>query len=64
VKLKSFEVRSYRSCIRTKVPIQNQTTGLIGANGAGKSNILNAILLLKKMYKARPQTNRVLKNQA
>jgi len=48
VKLKSLRVKSYRSCINTKFEIQKDLTALIGINGSGKSNILNAILLLKK----------------
>lgn len=49
MKLKSLEIQSYRSCIKTVFPLQNELTGLIGINGAGKSNILNAILLLRKI---------------
>ena len=49
MKLKSLEIQSYRSCIKTIFPLQNELTGLIGINGAGKSNILNAILLLRKI---------------
>jgi energy-coupling factor transporter ATP-binding protein EcfA2 len=54
MKLRSFEIDSYRSCIKTKFPLQDQLTGLIGINGAGKSNILNALMLLRKLYRARP----------
>jgi len=54
MKLRSFEIDSYRSCIKTKFTLQDQLTGLIGINGAGKSNILNALMLLKKIYRARP----------
>jgi predicted ATP-dependent endonuclease of OLD family len=56
MKLRSFEIASYRSCIKTKFPLQNELTGLIGINGAGKSNILNALTLLRKLYRARPPT--------
>jgi AAA15 family ATPase/GTPase len=49
MKLKSLEIQTYRSCIKTVFPLQNELTGLIGINGAGKSNILNAILLLRKI---------------
>lgn len=56
MKLKSFEIKSYRSCIKTKVPLQDQLTGLIGINGAGKSNILNALTLLRKLCRARSLT--------
>jgi predicted ATP-dependent endonuclease of OLD family len=49
MKLKSFEIRSYRSCIKTGFPLYPELTGLIGINSSGKSNILNAMLLLRKM---------------
>lgn len=52
MKLKSFEIDSYRSCRKTKFPLHNNLTGLIGVNGAGKSNILNAIMLMRKIYRA------------
>jgi recombinational DNA repair ATPase RecF len=54
--LKSFEIDSYRSCIKTKFPLQDELTGLIGINGAGKSNILNAIVLLRRLYRSRSTT--------
>ncbi len=53
MKLKSFEIKSYRSCIKTKFPLNVELTGLIGINSSGKSNILNAILLLKKSCRTR-----------
>ena len=53
MKIKSFEIRSYRSCIKTRFPLHLELTGLIGVNSAGKSNILNAILLLRKICRAR-----------
>jgi AAA15 family ATPase/GTPase len=53
MKLKSLKIQTYRSCIKTVFPLQNELTGLIGINGAGKSNILNAILLLRKIWRAR-----------
>lgn len=47
--LKHFEIKAYRSCVNTKLDLQSDLTALIGINGAGKSNLLNAILLLKKI---------------
>lgn len=44
----SFAVRSYRSCRQTTFPLHPQLTALIGVNGSGKSNIMNALLLLRK----------------
>ncbi|MFH1097665.1 MAG: AAA family ATPase [Candidatus Desantisbacteria bacterium] len=53
MKLKSFEIKSYRSCIKTGFPLHPELTGLIGVNSAGKSNILNALLLLRKICQNR-----------
>lgn len=52
MKLKYFSINSYRSCIKTKFPLQDELTSLIGVNGSGKSNILNAIVLLKKAFRS------------
>lgn len=49
MKLKSLKIKSYRSCLKTHLEVQKGLTTLIGVNGTGKSNILNAILLLKKI---------------
>lgn len=50
VKIKKFSITNYRSCQRTTFsPHQNLST-LIGANGSGKTSVLNAILLLKKIW--------------
>lgn len=49
MKLKSLKIKSYRSCINTKLDVQKDLTALIGINSSGKSNILNAVLLLKKI---------------
>ena len=50
MKIKSFEIRSYRSCIKTSFPLHPELTGLIGINSAGKSNILSALLLRKMCH--------------
>lgn len=46
IKITNLEIENYRSCINTKFKIKENLTAIIGANGAGKSNILNSILLL------------------
>jgi predicted ATPase len=51
--LRQFEIQSYRSCIKTKFPLHTELTALIGINGSGKSNILNGLLLLKKICQSR-----------
>ncbi len=50
MRLQSFEIRSYKSCLKTIVPIHTKLTTLIGINGAGKSNIMTGILLLRKIF--------------
>lgn len=50
IKIKSFELNSFRSCLDTRLELNSKLTALIGINGAGKSNILNGILLLKKLF--------------
>lgn len=46
VRLTNFRVRAYRSCKDVTFRPSEQFTVLIGPNGSGKTNILNAILLL------------------
>jgi predicted ATP-dependent endonuclease of OLD family len=53
MRLKKFEIKSYRSCLKTTMPLNRELTALIGVNGAGKSNLLNGLLLLKKMCSSR-----------
>lgn len=48
MKIKEVEIFNYRSCIKTKFELQDTLTALIGINGVGKSNILNALQLIKK----------------
>jgi ABC-type lipoprotein export system ATPase subunit len=47
ITLKEFEVKNYRSCVDTKSKFISPLTALIGKNGAGKTNFLNAIRLLR-----------------
>jgi len=49
MKLKFFRIQSYRSCVDTEINFNEELTSLIGVNGAGKTNILNGLLLLNKM---------------
>ena len=48
MKLRQFNVTNYRSCLLTTFSPNNGLTTLIGVNGSGKSNLLSAILLMKK----------------
>lgn len=53
IKIKSINIKNYRSCQKSLISIDNDLTCLIGINGSGKTNILNSILLLKKIIKFR-----------
>lgn len=44
-----MEISDYRSCVNTELNLQPDLTVLIGPNGCGKTNILNALLLLRKL---------------
>jgi len=48
MKLLKFSIRNYRSCDLTTLSPNSGLTALIGVNGSGKSNLLSAILLLKR----------------
>ena len=47
--IEKVEILNYRSCIDTKIDLQANLSVLIGPNGSGTTNILNAILLLNKL---------------
>jgi predicted ATPase len=47
--LERLDIRNYRSCLHTSVALQPDLSVLIGPNGSGKTNVLHAILLLKKL---------------
>ena len=47
--LKELYIRDYRSCLDTKFVLNSQLSILIGPNGSGKTNILNAMLLLRSL---------------
>lgn len=52
VHIERIELTNYRSCNKTAIAFNQNLSALIGANGSGKSNILNGILLLKKITRA------------
>ena len=64
IKIKSFEIQAYRSIKKSKINFNSEFTALIGVNGSGKSNILNAILLLKKTFQSRYRLYPLLKTNA
>jgi|SRR5271157_3935605 len=47
--LKRVVIENYRSCLHTSVDLHPNLSVLIGPNGSGKTNILQAIMLLNKM---------------
>lgn len=47
--LKRVVIENYRSCLRTSIDLHPKLSVLIGPNGSGKTNILQAIMLLNKM---------------
>jgi ABC-type lipoprotein export system ATPase subunit len=47
--IESLMIRNYRSCIETSMELQPDLSVLIGPNGSGKTNVLNAFLLLRKL---------------
>jgi len=47
--IKSIEIQNYRSCLNTSFDLHPELSVLIGPNSSGKTNILNALLILKKL---------------
>lgn len=47
--LKRIAIGNYRSCLRTVIDLQPNLSVLIGPNSSGKTNILQAIMLLNKL---------------
>jgi ABC-type lipoprotein export system ATPase subunit len=47
--LKNVVIENYRSCLHTSIDLDPHLSVLIGPNGSGKTNILQAIMLLHKM---------------
>lgn len=52
-RIKNFQIASYRSCQNTAFSPDPRLSALIGINGSGKTNLLNAMLLIKKIYSSR-----------
>jgi ABC-type uncharacterized transport system ATPase subunit len=47
LKLSVVRIEGYRSCVATQFAVNGELSILIGANGAGKTNVLQAIRLLR-----------------
>ncbi len=52
--IENLRIRNYRSCHDTSLSFQPDLSVLIGPNSSGKTNVLQAILLLKKLADERP----------
>lgn len=48
--IKKLQIQGYRSCLNTTFDLNPHLSVLIGPNSSGKTNLLNALLLLKKLY--------------
>ena len=44
--LVNLKLKNFKSFKRAKIPLRNGFTVVIGANGSGKSNILDAVLFV------------------
>ena len=51
-------IENYRSCLRTSLDLHPNLSVLIGPNGSGKTNILQAIMFLKRMAQQDPWETR------
>jgi len=49
LKLKRVVIQNYRSCLKTSIDLDPNLSVLIGPNGSGKTNILQAIMYLNKL---------------
>jgi predicted ATPase len=61
--ISKINIKNYRSCVNTNADFKGNLTTLIGINGAGKSNILNAIRLLKSTRRNRYLNSKIAKGQ-
>src|SRR3954470_983519 len=53
--LKSLRIEGFRSCVNTQLPLEHAVSALVGRNGVGKTNILQAIQWLSRnAVKAEP----------
>jgi energy-coupling factor transporter ATP-binding protein EcfA2 len=49
ISITKVEISNYRSCLHCSFDLQAHLSVLIGPNGSGKTNVLNALLLLKRL---------------
>lgn len=63
--IKRVVIENYRSCLRTSIDLHSNLSVLIGPNGSGKTNILQAIMFLNKMAQEdryRPESDAITVN--
>jgi energy-coupling factor transporter ATP-binding protein EcfA2 len=56
--LKRVVIENYRSCLRTSIDLHPNLSVLIGPNGSGKTNILQALMFLNKLAKGADRSSR------
>ena len=56
--IEKIEIGNYRSCFETAFELQPDLSVLIGPNGSGKTNLLNAFVLLRKLTNERVYAHR------
>jgi ABC-type Mn2+/Zn2+ transport system ATPase subunit len=49
MRIAALTIKNYRSCRETSFRLHPELSALIGINGSGKTNVLSAILLLRKL---------------
>lgn len=54
MRVKKLQIHGYRSCLDTTLEPRPGLSVLIGPNSSGKTNILNSLLLLRKLARERP----------
>lgn len=60
IKINEVSIYNYKSCIKTNFDINNNLSAFIGINGAGKSNILTSLLLLKEVTNRKYYPSRLI----
>lgn len=52
--IRSISIREYRSCLDTSFELHPKLSVLIGPNSSGKTNVMNALLLLRRLVEEQP----------
>lgn len=54
MRLKTLQIENFRSCSQTDIQFERDLTVLVGENGSGKSNIVDALRLVTTQVSGRP----------